>query len=95
MTPLAFAAGVAVLAGCGGGPSGKALYAKDCESCHTLTGRDQGAMGGDLGVPHLSVADLASFARTMPVRPPLNEAQANAVARYVHSRAEHLRRRTS
>jgi hypothetical protein len=43
-------------------------------------------------VPHLSVADLASFARTMPVKPPLNEEQATAVARYVHAVAERLRR---
>lgn len=82
---------MAVLAGCGGA-SGRQLFARDCASCHTLAGHEEGAPAGDLAVAVLSVPDLASFARTMPVRPPLTDAQATRVARYVHARAERLRR---
>jgi hypothetical protein len=39
----------------------------------------------DLILAHLSVADLASFAKVMPTRTPLSGADGLAVAEYVHS----------
>ena len=51
--------------------------------CHTLTGHDTRADGGDLAIAHMRVSDIASFARVMPVKQPLSEADALAVARYV------------
>jgi hypothetical protein len=61
------------------------VYDRSCTGCHTLSGRERGAQGGDLALTGLDAADLASFARTMPVRPPLDAADANAVAEYVHA----------
>jgi mono/diheme cytochrome c family protein len=75
------------LAGCGGA-SGHAIFVRDCAGCHSLDGREVGAPGGDLVLAHLDVRDLASFARTMPVRPRLTERQAAAVAAYVHAVTE-------
>ena len=74
------------LVGCGGASQtgrGHAIFEQECSSCHTLTGHDTRADGGDLAIAHLRVADIASFARVMPVRPPLSKADAVAVARYV------------
>ncbi|HSC49838.1 MAG TPA: cytochrome c [Gaiellaceae bacterium] len=65
--------------------SGHEIFTRSCVGCHTLTGHESGAPGGDLATTNLSVRDLASFARVMPVRPPLTPAQADAVARYVHA----------
>jgi mono/diheme cytochrome c family protein len=79
-----------VVAGCGGGTPtsrGHAIFTQQCRSCHTLTGHDTHADGGDLGIARLSVADIASFARTMPLPKPLSRADAAAVARYVHARS--------
>jgi mono/diheme cytochrome c family protein len=64
---------------------GQAIFDRSCASCHTLDGRESGAVGGDLVNAHLSARDLASFARVMPVRPPLSRADARAVAAYVHA----------
>jgi mono/diheme cytochrome c family protein len=64
---------------------GEAGFVRACASCHTLSGHDRGTPGGDLAAPRLSVADLASFARVMPVRPHLSERDAAAVAEYVHA----------
>jgi mono/diheme cytochrome c family protein len=78
------------LAGCGGGNSlarGHAIFTQRCSSCHTLTGHDTHADGGDLALPHLSVADIASFTRVMPLRRPLSRRDTLAVADYVHERA--------
>jgi mono/diheme cytochrome c family protein len=88
----------ALAAGCGraGSPRlsaldrGRAVYDRSCTGCHTLSGRERRAEGGDLALTGLDVADLASFARTMPVRPPLDAADANAVAEYVHAVATRL-----
>ena len=81
----------ATLAGCGGSSNalgrGHAIFTQRCSSCHTLTGRDTHADGGDLAVAHLSVADIASFARVMPLRPSLSRRDTLAVAEYVHARA--------
>ena len=76
-------------AGCGGGSRnsrGHAIFEQECSSCHTLTGHDTRIDGGDLAIARLRVADIASFARVMPVRRPLSNADAVAVARYVRAR---------
>ena len=79
----------AALAGCGShrAVSGEAIFQHDCASCHTVDGREHGAIGGDLVKAHLGVRDLASFARVMPVRPRLDAQEADAVARYIESRS--------
>ena len=93
---LAAAVGAAAfLSGCharghatsGEGDRGRRIYTQSCSSCHTLTGHDTHAPGGDLLEADLGVADLESFARTMPIRPPLTAADAYAVARYIHAAA--------
>jgi mono/diheme cytochrome c family protein len=91
----AAAAGIAValLGGCGVGgmpQRGRTVYVSSCANCHTLTGRDSGRDNGDLANPRLSVADLASFARVMPLHSKLSQADALAVARYVHSIASSI-----
>ena len=78
-----------LLAGCAGGhhaARGDAIFEHSCAGCHTLTGHDTSAPGGDLRTAHLGPADVASFARSMPVRPPLSAADARAVGRYVATR---------
>lgn len=80
-----------VAAGCGDGRAhetasaarGKAVFASACAGCHTLTGHDTHAPGGDLAMSKLSVADIESFVRVMPVR--ITRAEVAAVAAYVHS----------
>ena len=86
----AIAAGL--LAGCGNGGGGSAriaqgrqIFASQCSGCHTVTGHEHGASGGDLVLAHLQEKDLASFARVMPTKQPLSAAQARAVASYVVS----------
>jgi mono/diheme cytochrome c family protein len=86
---LAGLVAAALLAGCGGGHAssrGQEIFERSCARCHTLTGHDTRAPGGDLRAARLSVADVASFARVMPVDPQLDEADARAVARFVVSR---------
>ena len=75
-------------AGCGShnAVSGKSIFEHDCASCHTVDGREHGAIGGDLVKAHLGVRALASFARVMPVHPRLDEREAKAVAQYIHAR---------
>jgi mono/diheme cytochrome c family protein len=78
-----------LLAGCSGGHQaarGRSIFERSCAGCHTLTGHDTSAPGGDLRAAHLGAADVASFARVMPVRPPLSAAEARAVGRYVAAR---------
>jgi mono/diheme cytochrome c family protein len=89
MRIVAAAAAAVLLTGCSSGRSasgGRAIFERSCSRCHTLAGRDTNATGGDLRVGRLTVADIASFARIMPVHPPLDAAEARAVARYVASR---------
>ena len=62
---------------------GRETFASDCSRCHTLTGRDSRASGGDLAIARLSVPDIASFVRVMPVK--LSSAEVEAVAVYVHA----------
>ena len=79
------------LAGCGGTSQtsrGHGIFEAQCSSCHTLTGHDTHVDGGDLAIAHLRVADIASFARVMPLKQPLSEADALAVAQYVHLRSQ-------
>jgi len=66
-------------------PAGQAVFTSSCAGCHTLAGRESGASGGDLALAHLSVADLASFARIMPTPSRLSQAEALAVAEYVRA----------
>jgi mono/diheme cytochrome c family protein len=68
---------------------GRALFSQSCSGCHTLTGDDTRTTGGDLAIADLSIGDIASFIRVMPVR--LTTAQVDAVAVYVHA-AEQARR---
>jgi mono/diheme cytochrome c family protein len=60
------------------------IFTEDCSRCHTLVGREEGAVGGDLARTRLDVATLASFAKVMPARAPLTADDARAVAEYVH-----------
>jgi mono/diheme cytochrome c family protein len=87
--PVAAGMAVALLGGCGAGRGtperGRTVFVSSCADCHTLTGRDSGRDNGDLAKPRLSVADLESFAKVMPVRPKLSQADVLAVAQYVHS----------
>ena len=64
-----------------------AIFAHSCGGCHTLTGHDTGADGGDLAIGHLSVADIVSFTEVMPNRPRLSRADALSVAEYVRAAA--------
>jgi mono/diheme cytochrome c family protein len=81
------------LAGCGGKNhasgtqlrQGEAVFVRSCTGCHTLTGRDTDAAGGDLAIARLPLADLRSFIRVMPVH--LSRAELNAVAAYVDAAA--------
>jgi mono/diheme cytochrome c family protein len=82
---------VALLCGCGGRtaatgkepPLGKIVFEHACAGCHTLTGRDNPISGGDLASARLTVGELRSFVRAMPVR--LSPAAVDAVAAYVHT----------
>ena len=62
---------------------GYVVFDRSCSGCHTISGRDSGATGGDLAVARLSVGSLASFARVMPGR--LSSRDVAAVAAYVHA----------
>jgi len=59
------------------------VYAAACAGCHTLTGRDSRAPGGNLALARLSASDIASFVRVMPVQ--VSAAQVEEVAAYVHA----------
>jgi mono/diheme cytochrome c family protein len=77
---------VAILAGCGGTSGldrGRAVFRRDCSDCHTLSGHDTTASGGDLAMGDLSISVLASFARVMPVQ--LSTGDVGAVAAYVRA----------
>lgn len=87
---LSLAAAIAaVLTGCAAGrssppPSGRAVFAGECSTCHTLSGRyDPSRQGGDLLRFRARRSQLRQFVREMPVRRPLTEAQLQAVVSYV------------
>jgi len=85
------AALILLLCGCGGHRQahaallqrGKRVFAAACAGCHTLTGHDTHAPGGDLAIAKLSAHDIASFVDVMPVR--LSPADVGAVAAYVQA----------
>lgn len=62
---------------------GRALFTQSCSGCHTLTGHDTRATGGDLAIADLDVAEILSFIHVMPVHLTTREAQ--VVAGYVHA----------
>jgi mono/diheme cytochrome c family protein len=66
------------------GPDGRAVFASSCAACHTLRGGS--SPGGDLTQNRLTAAEIASFARVMPVHPRLSDAEIRAVAAYVAAR---------
>ena len=78
-----------VAAGCGGSSPpassatrGSDVFASACSGCHTLAGHDTPVQGGDLATTTLTVDEIESFVRVMPVR--LTSGQVAAVAAYVH-----------
>jgi mono/diheme cytochrome c family protein len=75
---------VLAAAGCGGTPSatrGHEVFGRACARCHTLTGHDTHSAGGDLALGRLSLPDVISFTRQMPVT--LSNADVHTVAAYV------------
>jgi mono/diheme cytochrome c family protein len=79
-----------LLCGCGSrrqaAPArGRSVFATACAGCHTVTGHDTRARGGDLAIAPLTAREVASFVRVMPVR--LSRADVAAVAAYVHTAA--------
>ena len=83
---------VLLAASCGGKSSasqraqlaeGRALFTQSCSGCHTLTGHDTRATGGDLAIADLDVAEIVSFIRVMPVH--LTSRDEQLVAAYVHA----------
>jgi mono/diheme cytochrome c family protein len=74
-----------VLCGCSsnGTSAGARIFERSCAHCHTLTGHDTYADGGDLALGSLTTAQIASFTRVMPVQPPLSTGQTAQVARYI------------
>jgi mono/diheme cytochrome c family protein len=83
MNRLALLALVLVVAGCGATrvARGRHVFATRCAGCHTLTGHDTNVDGGDLGLGCMTVTQVASFVRVMPVR--LTRRQAADVSLYV------------
>ena len=67
--------------------SGAAIFVHACGLCHTLTGHDTGADGGDLAIDRLSLADIISFTEVMPNRPRLSRAEVVRVSEYVRAMA--------
>lgn len=66
----------------GAAARGKAVFASACAGCHTVTGHDTDVPGGDLAMTKLSVADIESFARVMPVH--VTRQEIADVAAFVH-----------
>jgi mono/diheme cytochrome c family protein len=92
LCPLAAAAALTLLlCGCGGHShraaprlrEGRTVFVTACAGCHTLTGHDTQTPGGDLAVARLTVTELASFVRVMPVR--LSRREVDAVSAYVRA----------
>ena len=64
---------------------GRRVFAASCAGCHTLTGHDTPASGGDLGHSNLTDAEIVSFTRIMPARPALTRSRIRAVAAFVET----------
>jgi mono/diheme cytochrome c family protein len=86
LTALAMAASQAGCGYAGGAPhaDGQALFAQDCEVCHSLTGHESPVrQGGDLLGLRVSRGAMLQFVGEMPVRHPLSSAQVRTVTDYV------------
>ncbi len=87
--PGALLTTVVALAGCGtstGVPAGHGavVFAQDCAACHSLVGNEsEHKQGGALLGYRMSPPALLEFAREMPVRHPLTNAQLAAVVAYI------------
>jgi cytochrome c2 len=82
--PASLLLAAALLAGCGSGPAspGARIFAESCRSCHTLsTDARVHTAGGTVAGYGMSLAQLESFTRVMPVR--LTPAEVRAVSRYL------------
>jgi mono/diheme cytochrome c family protein len=67
-------------------PAGRALFTRECSSCHSLSGReDPRRQGGDLLEFRSSRTALVQLTREMPVRRPLSVSALQAVVDYVMS----------
>jgi mono/diheme cytochrome c family protein len=80
---------VLLAAGCGGGrhlATGRTIFARSCSGCHTVTGHDTRAPGGDLAIARLSVGEIESFVRVMPVR--LSRGEEAEVAAFVYAASD-------
>lgn len=63
--------------------SGAAVFAHNCQSCHSLIGNEsEHKQGGDLTGYNMSRAQVLTQTREMPTRP-LTAAELNAVVDYV------------
>lgn len=70
---------------------GRVMFARSCSSCHTLVGHEEGASGGDLVYPQLTVVEIESFIRAMPVGPTLSRSDVAAIAQWVQTVARPYR----
>jgi mono/diheme cytochrome c family protein len=88
---LVATASAALLAGCGGASrGGRALFARECGACHTISGGDSPShQGGDLLRVKLPRRVLLQFMREMPVHPRPDSAQLRAVSDYVLDMQRH------
>ena len=91
------AAAILTMSGCAsaahrpahGGPSalaapGARVFADACAHCHTLgTPAPAAKQGGDLAGYRMTLAQVQSFTRVMPVRRPLSTEDLRAVSQYV------------
>jgi len=82
---LVAVASAVLLGGCGGtARSGRALFARECGVCHTISGADSPShQGGDLLRVRLPRSVLLQFMREMPVHPRPDDAQLQRVADYI------------
>jgi mono/diheme cytochrome c family protein len=96
-TALAAVALGLAAAGCGATApahrSGRALFAQACSFCHSLTGHESPAKpGGDLLGVRLNRPVALQFAREMPARRPLSQAQLAAIVDYIARVQDEARR---
>jgi mono/diheme cytochrome c family protein len=90
-------AAVAGLTGCGGGGlsqtrKAQALFASNCNACHSLIGNEsRHRQGGDLVGYLLTRSQLLEFTREMPTRRPLTSSELNTLVDYVLELEQHRR----
>jgi mono/diheme cytochrome c family protein len=74
-------------------PSGRTIFARECSGCHTLAAETRGRLsGGSLRDYRLTVRQIESFVRVMPVRRRLTAREVVAVSEYVAQRESVNRR---